>query len=599
MIYRFTYPDSDGKLQWQVEDSKKLLDKYGKEVADKIRRHYHDDYLKNPIKWYLPHGVQWHKETKSYAGGVIKLAPSLYEEKWGNDGVAFLNDRTNPYCMFLAPRKVGKSSAGAAWIALRAIKCDPDWPIFKNSPVVWHPFDGPCDIIVASFKWKNVKDLWKVYRKTFPPYELGEYAPGKKDLRFGDREKTVPLASGSTITFMCYSQSQATWESFEAKLLHADEQIPRTHLRAWEDGTSNQGDYTPACFTLSGFVIDDRPDTGAVGPLKIEMWDAKNNAEGKPECKGKTVGRYNMDMETTPDAIIGPAKKKERWNRYGNPKMERSKQDERRGHAVLYPGWEMGSGLAFGPDVWQREIHVINPLWKDDKTPKGWTKWRTLDYCDSLISVCSWWAISPKGVAFLYRLLYEKSQLIADFARKIIEMSHNTRADEEDYTHDQTGVTYKNFREIQSSEEFYRDILDGRMSHHQKNGIDVIDIFRMAGLNNLEPASSAKNVVQIPAFKDWLRIYWKKDHIITGEKGAPNLYFFDGLTQPEVDEMERVPLDPRPESVSIIDVKVTHDFIDSAKYWATDGPSYMGSWNDEGSDKEDEYVDEWKLMMNS
>ena len=102
-------------------------------------------------------------------------------------------------------------------------------------------------------------------------------------------------------------------------------------------------------------------DTGSAGALK-PIWDAGYSGS-------KQVGRYNLSVDSTPDAILSPEKKQERFDRYVNPDLVKDAKTLRRGLAVYYPGWEPGGGLIFGPDVWLRELHVIPRLWKDGQAP--------------------------------------------------------------------------------------------------------------------------------------------------------------------------------------------------------------------------------------
>ena len=386
--------------------------------------------------------------------------------------------------------------------------------------------------------------------------------------------------SGSIYVFLNYNQQQHVWESFKSKILHADEQIKMHLLRAWEDGSSTMGDYTPCIFTLSGYVLQERPeDTGAAGPLK-PIWDGKRK-------QAKSIGRYNLDIETTPDEILSPKKKKERYDNYVNPAIERSKKNERRGYGVYYPGWEPGGGLVFGPDVWDREYHVINPLWKDDDVPADWTKWRVIDYADKQTTCCGWFAVGPK-FAVLYRLLYESDLLIRDAAIKIIEMSHNIRQERGHEEDEYTGGTFMLYEEEQVGEQYYSTLIDSRAAQWRQNGTTVLELFERNGISEIAPASGKPNADQIPAAKNMLRIDWDVDHPFLKDaegkpkKGCPMLFFFDGIADAAIEEIEAIPADERPDSKSVINKKYPHDFIDVAKYWASDNPSYFGP------DKEDE-----------
>lgn len=553
----------------------------------------------NPLAYMLPHGIPWCAKERSYAEGRIIVPPSNYPKKYKDDGVAFLSDTQSDYVMLVAPRKSGKSVLGCNFIGLRANECDPNWMIFKEHGVEFIPFDGPTTAVIGSFGWTNVAELWEVYRHFLPRDELGPYSPewGKfpgesgrpRNLTFGDgRPKSIIMQrSKSRFVFLCYTQQQHVWENFKAKLLHADEQIPMDKLTAWLDSTRNMGDYTPACFTLSGFRLKERSDTGASGELKVGLWDGERDG-------GKTIGRYHIDIDSVPDAIMTPKKKQEAYDKYVNPEIERTEKDAKRGLACYFPGWEPGGGLAFG-DVWNREIHVIPPLWADDKIPKNWTKWRVIDYADRQTSCCGWFAVGPK-FAVLYRLLYEKDMLVAELVKEVIAMSHNKQLILGQESDPATGSILQQFEEDQCEEQFYCDLLDPRAAEWRQQGETLIDLFRRYGMANITAASARRNKVQIPLFKDWLKIEKDMPHPTRKNEdgsvylGAPKLFFFEGLTNPAQREIEQVQCDESVSGESVINKKDPHDFIDVGKYWASDKPDFRGDW-DEREHKEEQEDD--------
>ena len=546
------------------------------------------EYKENPLSRFLPHGVEWHDKPKSYAEGRIVLPPSKYPKEQENDGRAFLNDYENDYLLMVASRKLGKTSIGAIWMGLRVLNCDPAWPIFTKHGVEYKEFEGPVNAVVASYSWQNVQDLWSVYKEFFPNYELGEYGRGGKDISFGDgRPKHVDMQfSGSKITFLNYNQKQHVWESFKSKYLHADEQIPRHLFTAWEDGTAPYGDYTPAIFTLSGYVLKERPeDTGAGGWIKRDLWD------GRMDNSEMNIGRYNMDVESTPTAVMSARQKKKRYDKYVNPAIPRDEKTERRGLGVYFPGWEPGGGLAFGPNVWDRDVHVIKPLWEDDEVPHEWTKYRIVDYADKETSCCLWIAVGDVlydnkkyTIAVVYRCLYEKGLLIAEIVPRIIDMSHNTRHREADHEDYHTGMVAPTYVEDQGREVFYHDLIDSRISALRQQGETTIDIFRRYGLNNISDADgsfgqgSAVVNEQIMALQDWMRIDKDAINPFTGEKGSPRLFFFDKPDNyPIFDELDTIPraMPTKTGFDPVIDRRAPHDAVDCLKYWASDSPGHF------------------------
>jgi hypothetical protein len=243
---------------------------------------------------------------------------------------------------------------------------------------------------------------------------------------------------------------------------------------------------------------------------------------------------------------------------------------------------------------------VIPPLWDDDKIPKDWTKWRVIDYCDNQTTAVPWIAVGPVDapngryvVAVCYRLLYEKEMTVSELVRRIVEMSHNRRVEGERWQDEKTEVTYPTYKEVQDGEQFYSDLLDSRVAPLKRNGIRLIDLFRQYGMENLREACGDRNEEQIPRLKDWLEIDfkrahpWLKDEAGKPVMGCPKLFFFDGRTEAAVAELENMPSDPGGGTTHVIDKSYPHDFIDAAKYWASDSPAYMGDEGvGEGKEKE-------------
>jgi len=564
------------------------------------------EQAKNPAAYFLPHGLPWRLKPKKFAGGRITIPKSEYPKTWKNDGVAFQNDWTSDFCMFKAARKVGKTYAGAKKMHTFMCQTNHDDPCYSGKgrwQLDYREWDGPKTVIVSSFSVPNLAEVWETYKEVWPRDELGPFAPdyprvdlgepadGKpRRISFGDgRPKFfTPMKSGGRIIFLLYSGLVAPWMNFKAHAWHADEQPQIDRFYAFASGSQTMGDYTPIFFTFSGFKLPDRPDTGAAGPIK-RIWDLKDMLGKKPE----EIGRYSMDVPSTPDAVVSKKKKRVQYDMYANPRIERSRKAERHGLAVYYPGWEPGAGLCFGPDVWQREFHVINPLWDDDKVPTKYTLWRVIDYCDKKTTAVVWVAVGPLTLpngkriiaAFLYRLLYEQDMLVAECAQRIIEMSHNLREEDMPVEDERTGEQLRRYREIQCKEEYYSDLVDSRMGSQRQGGEQIIDMFVRYGLVNLSPTSGAKNEDQIPALKDWMRIDYSQPHPFlkkedgTPVMGCPRFFVFDGRCEGFVDEIEGMPSDET--GTSVIDKKFPHDAIDAGKYWASDGPCWAGSDDDD------------------
>ena len=568
---------------------------------------------KNPMAYFLGHGLPFSKKPRKYAGGRIVIPPSEYPKDWMNDGIAFQNDWKSEFCMMKASRKVGKTYAGAVKVGNFMLKTDADWPCYSGQGrwrIEHREWDGPKTVIVSSFSVPNLAEAWEAYKEVWPREELGAFAPdyprvdlgepenGKgRTISFGDgRPKFFrPAVSGGRIIFLLYSGLVAPWMNFKANAWHADEQPPLDRFTAFASGSQTMGDYTPIFFTFSGFKLPDRPDTGAAGPIK-RIWDLKDTLGKKPE----EIGRYSMDIPSTPDAVVSKKKKKAMYDLYANPEVERSRKVERHGLAVYYPGWEPGAGLCFGPDVWQREVHVINRLWDDDKIPNTWTKWRVIDYAPNKTTAVLFIAVGPLKLpngqtitaAVMYRTLYEQNILISDCASRIIQMSHNEQREIGEEEYGELGERRKRFEEVQTKEEYFSDLIDSRIGT-QKQGAEMnIDTFIRYGLINLAPASGAKNEDQFSAAREWLKIDYTLPHPFlknedgTPKMGCPRFFVVDGECEGFIDEIEGMPSDEK--GISVIDTKFPHDALDAFKYWASDSPGWYHSTNEPVEDYDDD-----------
>lgn len=87
---------------------------------------------------------------------------------------------------------------------------------------------------------------------------------------------------------------------------------------------------------------------------------------------------------------------------------------ERERRALLYGDWNIFEGQYF--TEFKQSIHVIEPF----EIPLEWRKYRTVDYgLDRL--ACLWIALSPDGVAYVYRELARSDMTISEACREILE----------------------------------------------------------------------------------------------------------------------------------------------------------------------------------
>lgn len=475
----------------------------------------------NRLAHFIPHGLEW-RQNAGRLGGVVDVPASGYAESMRNDAVAFLSDREHDISLMVGPNQVGKTAIGCIWSLLRIVPCEPDWPIFTASGVKWHAWDGPKVWVVASYSWDNVATLWERYQQFAPRHELGKYAPNwgmypgekgaGKPLVFGDgKPKRVRLACGSVLVFLCYTQQQVHWEGFSADGAQFDEQVEYEKWVGWNRGTTTRGDYTPCCMTLTGHVIDDRPDTGAAGWIKRELWDGTNT-------HGKTVGRYRMSVESTPDAVIGAVKKRQLWDQWVNPETRRSEKQKRAAVARYWGGWEVGGGLVL--EEWDRAVHTVEPF----EIPKGWTRYRMVDHGESPCAAL-WIAVTPGGDAVIYREYYEFGRDIAQNAKGIVEASGNSvrKVGTEE---DENGTVWPLYEEVMAGEEYMLSELDARSFAQKKGGgITIGQMYNRFGLT-CAPSSGQYTEKLVPVMRQWLARDERRKHIKTGVEGAPRVYVF-------------------------------------------------------------------------
>lgn len=88
--------------------------------------------------------------------------------------------------------------------------------------------------------------------------------------------------------------------------------------------------------------------------------------------------------------------------------------------AYLYGDWNVFAGQFF--KEFNPQKHICLPF----KIPGSWKKFRSLDYGLDM-TCCHWWALSPHGVAYIYRELYQPGLTLSEAARKITQ---NTPQDE-------------------------------------------------------------------------------------------------------------------------------------------------------------------------
>ena len=594
MIYKMPI---DGKwVQWSSKDEQAARKSGKKEriiKADYWKATY-EAYCDNRIAHFLPHGVPWSDKERNYGNGAVILPPSKYPEKWKNDGCAFINDWESGLVALIGPNQNGKSSAGVAKTIFRIIPCNPEWPCFSNG-IEFHDWMHPDHFepqrwFIASYSWDTVEEaLWKNLQHFLPRYELGRWAEDwgrtKEEKAIGKhirtnfkdgKAKPIKLKCGSILVFGNYNQKVSQWTGKRFNGGTTDENPPEDHVdeliervRTMADEEHNPQFY----FMLTGEVVDKNPDTGAGGWFKRKIYDGR-------DTKGLSTAMYHLSYDSTPLALVCQSEKDKAYEKHVlNPKSTKPIDYPAlwRGYAKYWGGFQPAGGLVF--DEWMREIHTIDPLWEDDSIPEDGTKWRVIDFGDTAPTVCSWWYVSKHGWAVMYRLYYEANVRIRDAVPAIIRMSHNVQIEADPY-YDDVGNVLKTYEEDFTGERYTRTLMDSRSCANKHNDERLEVIFQRYGLI-VEATDGHTDLIQIPNLKEWLSIDWTKEHITrknedgTPFMGAPKLYIFNTCVE-AIDEIEGLQKDPYDQRK--INKKNPHHFIDTAKWWASEGPTYEGNY---------------------
>jgi len=579
--------------EWQVfiESGDKLIhvpdqgygepDELSESSAEDVKR-YLELYERNRMSFFLPHGPK--------EGG----------------GLDFLNDWENQICLLTAPTRVGKSCHGNMFSLLRTMDCDPNWHCFQHHGIHHHEYRGRRRLVISSYEWINVQELWEEYIKWIPRDQLGKRLPdwGKFpdeigaakpiDLKQGKVSK-VKLKDGTEILFRCDTQGQGPFEGQRFDEGHFDEQRHREKFIGYLRGTSNTSGLCQNCHTLTGHVVDGRVDTGAGGWIKRELYDGKYTF-------GKTIGRYKLDIATTPDVIISREQKaelKDQW--VTQPERNKDVDTLRKAQARYHGGWESGSGLViadYQPQHHQVPSSVLNlekPIFKDA------TKYRGIDHGLSRPCACIWGMVLPWGDIVLYREYFEPGKSIPFHAKKIVEMSGNSRQKVDDFFDSDIEEAFDSYTEVQSNEIYADSVLDSRSfaSPGQESSRTIGQLYNAYGME-CTPAKGHRNEKLVPIMEAYFALDPQRMHLMQqlhtrghvnedvyrvwlksrdGEiKNAPLLYLSDSLSKtPE--ELTTWALNP---STGLPKSENDHIAGGALKYLLAQDPCYYGSmWRDE------------------
>ena len=515
MTKRAVYPEYVLPIQgqWQRLKHKDI------EAMPAEQRNIIDDYIyryqMNPLEFSLVHGRP--------------------REDGTNDVAAMCNDHEVDLAILTAGNQFGKSMQGGIYTALRLLPTDPNWECYKHG-LDYHEWRGPQLAIVASYSWPTVGVIWETYRKLLPREELGKYAPmygmfgdekgtGKNIGFSSGQAKSIELKCGSKITFLCYTQSLGQWSGRQCDIAHLDEQCPEYHYEELSERQSTRGDYTPIVMTLTGHVIDDRPDTGAGGWIKTKVID-----EGV--TKGRKVEQYQIAIEDVPDAFMSKTKKANKYKQWvEEPNALNDERALRTAEARYWGGWEVGGGVIFGE--FNPEIHVIEPF---DYTKYKPTYYRMTDHGEAPCA-SALFAMMPWGDCVMVKEYYAYGRTFEENIVGIIEeMSGNTRVKVDSY--EDKGNMWPIYEERFDTMEPYDSEMDTRSFGAKVklvSGRNIGQMYNQLGLTCTKSTGSHDKIT-MPLMKAWLGLDKSRDHITKhigrdypqelARFGAPRLYVF-------------------------------------------------------------------------
>lgn len=442
--------------------------------------------------------------------------------------LAFINDTGNDILIRRGPNRTGKTTdAVIKWLLgpPAAFPMDAAWPIFAEHGVKHQAYQGPLRLGVASYEVQNMIDtIWPIMVQFWLPEEqLGIYAKsfngvGAKDSPAWGHNPSLAIDCGTDIGFFTYRQSQGIYESGVR------------HRWLWdEQGLENLFDGADArtrtvrgthIFSLTPHKVKGRPDTGAGSWI--------HDLDSGRVTKGHDVATYVVSVNDTPDWYYPETEKTkeiEKWDKEPNRAFPPNTKVIAEGRARLYGEWHQTAGLVF--DEWDASKHVIAPLW--ETPPQNYTIYRGLDHGVTNPTACISLAVDAERNIFMYREFYSKGKLISENVRDIIEAAGNKRKELGGHVKDErSGMIFQRHEEIYATEHPAKQVLDPRSFATKEPATGKIygDLYRMAGLHTVRAAPGKFSYDWVPAVKELLKLVPDKEHIATGEQGAPRLYVF-------------------------------------------------------------------------
>jgi hypothetical protein len=441
----------------------------------------------------------------------------------------------------------------------------------------------------------------------------------QKTLSFGDgRPKILHTKSGSQYKFLCYTQQQHHWEGFRADGAQLDEQSPRPKVVGLVRAFTTRGNACQVGCTLTGHVLEDRPDTGAAGWMKNELWD------GVGTVMGRSVGRHRISIPQVPDAIIGRDMKEQlRLQWVVEPEKNKNEAQLREAQARYHGGWEEGSGLVISN--FDPKHHIIPPLNLTNLITKEATNYRGIDHGLGNPCACVWGKVFPWGDLVIYREYYKLSRgIIPIHADEIVALSGNKMVKNGVYKEEASRCSFEIMQEDFVNEKYHKSVLDGRSFKQpgQETDRNIGRQYNDYGLY-CSPAKGWRNERLVPLVLARLHVksdrvhimheFWKRGMIedevyqtwLKGRDGnfrnAPRIYFTNDLHSifKEMRSWANNPKTGKPEDKNshLMDA-LKYMIAENPKFWGDPmKPHYMGgfvvNWDDK---KEDDRESDYKYV---
>ena len=503
-----------------------------------------------------------------------KLNPLRFFAPSGTSALAFLNDQNHDMKILRAPNRCGKTATAMVDLVLHMCDLPKDWPIFTQHGVKHREWAGPCECGAASYTSGSLqKSVWTEFVKWVPNDQLGEYGigpNGKRKRSYNSKDPYLELECGSDLKCHTYRQSGEAAVGAVYKRFLFDEQPPEFFFdEIAERFTTVMGGGT---ISATPHKVEGRPDTGA-GHLMQAL-------ETGVSEKGLDISTYVMQVGDVTDWVMPNEAKRKKYQKWIiEPVLTNNVKAQREGRSRFLGEYHETSGLVY--DEWDSRIHIISP--EQFKLNDDMTRYRAIDHGVNNPTACVWAAVTSDFDIIIYDEYYQRDYTIHQNVANIIDVSGNLQAEQDPYEDIVTGSVLKRYEEREDHTKFAKTVMDPRSFAKQLDTMKktIGWMYKASGLSRVRPAGTAQATNSIPMVKELLRVNEKRQHLVTGEPGAPRLYIMSNChefireingyvwktTVGRVDDKNHA---EKPQE------KNDH-LMDALKYLAQIPPRYMGS----------------------